>query len=492
MPPQHSPQPLTAGIVGAGIAGLSAAIALRRAGFQVEVYERSRLNNELGAAICTPQNAAIVLRRWGFGFEASDPTPNLCMRYARAGDLVTVFHENIKSVMGAPCLSFYREDLHIGLWAHAMEDAEEEWPIIDGARGPWRDIIGMPVAICLGCEIKSVDCENGVLTRVDGRQVQKDLVIIADGAHSSLLADFLGHPPATQPTGRSVYSWLVSMEDVMADPELAEQYRYTLPGFLSWVDVEERILWANYTCGGGTLLNNTVVHDTDNSSSQSSSNGCSRDHGAPSERVENGTGNEEEEENTLWHTHVSKETVLKTLHGFHPAVRRIVSMDAEEGIRVHKLYKRPPLESFVRGRTAVIGDAAHLMMPTHDAGPAIAIESASVLEVLFSGLEGYTNSPDEHGRGHIIRERLRLFDKLRIPRCNLTMLVSNAGPEWPLDPGLEQEIRRFYHGPLPQKGALPWCDEFREVLFHYDAFEAAKQALSDEKAKGNGAIHHQQ
>lgn len=58
-------------IVGAGIAGLSAAISLRRAGHKVRIYERSGMNNEVGAAINVPPNASRFLVRWGLDPEAS-------------------------------------------------------------------------------------------------------------------------------------------------------------------------------------------------------------------------------------------------------------------------------------------------------------------------------------------------------------------------------------------------------------------------------------
>lgn len=58
-------------VVGAGIAGLSATVALRRAGWDVTVLERSRFKNEIGAAITVPPNATMVLDRWGFDAEVS-------------------------------------------------------------------------------------------------------------------------------------------------------------------------------------------------------------------------------------------------------------------------------------------------------------------------------------------------------------------------------------------------------------------------------------
>ncbi|KAI1281428.1 FAD/NAD(P)-binding domain-containing protein [Xylaria sp. FL0933] len=489
----------TAGVIGAGIAGLSAAIALRRAGFEVQVYERSQFKNEVGAAISTPPNATAVLRRWGFDFDAAETVPNLSTRYAAAGDLGTVFesrYEDIETVMGSPSLSFHRVDLHNGLRALATEDGAMD----SGARGEGEDGSrggrGTPVVIHLGCEVRGVDCDNGILMLADGTRVQKDLVIIADGAHSNLLADFLGRAAPIQPTGRSIYRWLVSMDEVMADPELGEHYRDQPPGFLGWFDAAKRILWVNYTCRGGRVLNSAVVHDTEDISS------------LPGDGSENEPDKKDDE--MLWHVPAAKEIVLATLSNFHPAARRIVSMASEDGIRVHRLFRRPPLESFVRGKTAIMGDTAHVMMPTHAAGSAIAIESASVLEALFTDLEGNIDAAvngngggvdtekksavgEQHevgrGRDCLIRERLRLFDKLRIPRCNLTMLVSNAGPEGLRVPGLEQEIRKFYHGPLPPKNALPWSDEFREVLFHHDAFREAQQAMRAEEARGQGGIN---
>lgn len=57
------------GIVGAGIAGLSASIGMRRAGHEVEVFEQSQFKNEVGAAITITPNGILVLKKWGFDFE---------------------------------------------------------------------------------------------------------------------------------------------------------------------------------------------------------------------------------------------------------------------------------------------------------------------------------------------------------------------------------------------------------------------------------------
>ncbi len=58
------------------------------------------------------------------------------------------------------------------------------------------------------------------------------------------------------------------------------------------------------------------------------------------------------------------------------------------------------------------------------------------------------------------------------------MLVSNAGPEGLQVPGVEEEVRKFYSGPLPPLDAQSYSKPFREVLFHHNEYHAAEQALA--------------
>ena len=58
---------LRIGIIGAGIGGLSAALALRQAGFEVDVYEQAPELTEVGGGINMAPNAVRVLHRLGLG-----------------------------------------------------------------------------------------------------------------------------------------------------------------------------------------------------------------------------------------------------------------------------------------------------------------------------------------------------------------------------------------------------------------------------------------
>jgi salicylate hydroxylase len=258
-----------------------------------------------------------------------------------------------------------------------------------------------------------------------------------------LISDFTGRTPATRRINRSIYRWLVSMEDVMAEPGLGEIYsRELLPGFMTWHEPDEKILWVTYRCRGGKVLNNAIVHTT-----------------------QPGQGDE-----GVWNSRISPAEVLATVEKYHPSIKKLVGMANEDGINVHHLLTRPPLTSFVRGRTVVVGDAAHVMVPAHAAGASIAIESAVSLEVLFRGVKGRDSMT--------VGNRLDLFDKLRIPRCNLTMLASNADRGLLDQPGVMEEVRKFYSGPLPPPGALPYSKAWRQVLFHHDEYRAAGELLA--------------
>ncbi|KAL2157091.1 hypothetical protein VTH06DRAFT_7047 [Thermothelomyces fergusii] len=240
------------------------------------------------------------------------------------------------------------------------------------------------------------------------------------------------------------------MDVVMADPELGSFYSHERSGFEAWLDPSTRTFWITYVCRAGQVLNVAVVHDTQPS------------HG----------------EDETWHSQVPREEVLSIARNFHPSILNMIFMPTEDGIHVHHAKTRPALHSFVRGRAAAVGDAAHVMMPSHAAAAGIAIESAASMEVLFRGVDGKD--------GTAVRYRLQLYDKLRIPRCNLTMLVSNSPNGQPQESVVE-EIRKFYQGPLPPSDAPAYSRPWRDVLFAHDEFRAAEKLLVEDRARCHSA-----
>lgn len=119
-------------IVGAGIAGLSAAISVRRAGHNVRIYERSSFNNEIGAAIHVPPNASRALLAWGLDpKDARFVTVKSSFR-ANAKTLERVHvgttESEVPTKYGSPWYFAHRVDLHEELKRLATEESGQGRP----------------------------------------------------------------------------------------------------------------------------------------------------------------------------------------------------------------------------------------------------------------------------------------------------------------------------------------------------------------------------
>jgi salicylate hydroxylase len=231
------------------------------------------------------------------------------------------------------------------------------------------------------------------------------------------------------------------MDKVLADPYLRELYEDGKAGFRINIDFANDVLFMNYQCRSDTVLNCAIVHHT----------------------------RKDQDESDVWNSRASVAQTLEICQNFHPVLKRYIELCEEEDIKVHHSMKRLPLPSFVSGRALVLGDAAHVMLPTHAAGLTVAVESAAALEPIMSGIRS--------GEEHSVKERLGLWNNLRNGRCNFVMLMSNAGPGGLNLPGVEDEIRKYYGGRLPPKEAMLWTEKSREVFFDCDAVAEAKTAM---------------
>ncbi|RDI76891.1 hypothetical protein Vi05172_g13129 [Venturia inaequalis] len=434
------------GIIGAGIGGLSAAIALRPAGWQCEVFERSTFKNEIGAAIYVTPNATRCLHRWGFDFEKARPTENRHSRMMSARDLKVLNRQDFSGLegeFGFKWWGFHRVDLHKGLLDLAVG--------VGGGKG-------VPAVVRLGCEVKEVGFEKGTIVLGDGSCVEKDLIIVADGVHSQIVDQLSGGSSSLKDSGRSIYRCLIPMDKIMADPAVRTIYEDQEPGFLSIRDPIDEVIFANYACRANQVLNCAIVHNS-----------------RPDTR---------EHETASWNQPVSLDDILETIHNFHPTAKRIIELASTDDadIKVHRQMIRKALSTFVRDTTVVIGDAGHVMLPMYAAGGAMAIESAACLGALFENVAAPV------GRD-FVKKRLMLFDELRLGRCNMTMLLSNAGLPGMSAPGVEKEVRRFYDGLVPKPGSLQWIPENRPIWFGYDVVEeTAKRLELDREAENGGSL----
>jgi salicylate hydroxylase len=160
---------LQCGVIGAGIAGLCAAIALCRAGHDVELFERSEFKQEIGAAISLGPNANLILEKWGFSPDMAGGTPKRQLRMLQFDTLEIQYREtydHIKEKYGYPFNAYHRIDLHKKL---------REMATTCGAQ------------IRLGSEVKDANSKDGVITFTNGESLQKDLLVLANGVKVSSL-----------------------------------------------------------------------------------------------------------------------------------------------------------------------------------------------------------------------------------------------------------------------------------------------------------------
>ncbi|GFF38056.1 3-hydroxybenzoate 6-hydroxylase [Aspergillus udagawae] len=195
-------------IVGAGLAGLGAAISSLLAGHDVHVLESAHEVGEVGAGIQVLPNSSRVLQHWGLD-DALTPymtRPRVCNFLGWKGNLISSldFHESEKQYPGTWYRDFHRADLHRCLLDRALELGAQ-----------------------LTCNARIVDVRVGgdeataVAIAADGREWTGDLVIGADGVFGTLVEKLLGHPEPPIKTGDLAYRLLLSTEEMLKDPELA-------------------------------------------------------------------------------------------------------------------------------------------------------------------------------------------------------------------------------------------------------------------------------
>jgi hypothetical protein len=96
----------------------------------------------------------------------------LKVRMYMGNNLELVHHDSFdryEELYGYKCWFLHRVDLHEGLRSLAVDSST----------------MGVPATITLDSEVIEIDCENGELTLATGKKVQKDLLVVADGAHVS-------------------------------------------------------------------------------------------------------------------------------------------------------------------------------------------------------------------------------------------------------------------------------------------------------------------
>ncbi|PYI29199.1 FAD binding domain-containing protein [Aspergillus indologenus CBS 114.80] len=420
-------------IVGAGLGGLATAIGLRRAGHQVTVLEKAPALGEIGAGIKVPPNSGRVFREWGL----LDALEKICicpqenkMRSYRDGAVLSTMPLGRKSMAQQYNIPYYvvhRVDLH-----HLLaEAAQREGAVIElgvevtGVRGTAEQAFVQVVANGTGA--------GGV----EEEERAADLVLGADGERSRVRTSLLGHEFPWRDSGDHVFRATVPLTALEAD----EQLRALTRGINWWVGPRGNAL--TYPLKRGGLLNIVLTHVH-----------------PPDASVQFAPQS------------IAKEAVAAEFAGWDPLFHRLLDLTTTWARWTLLHTDMPSQWTGETGNIALLGDAAHAVLPYLAQGAALAFEDAAALSVLFGAMQDKAQIPD----------LLTVFEAIRQPRAReMRRRVGMARALWSMPDGPQQrerdrQLREHGHDPYDGYPNVLADPALTRWMFGYDAFEAAREA----------------
>jgi salicylate hydroxylase len=314
-------------VIGGGIGGLSAALALWQHGCNVHVYEAAPKFGEIGAGIQISPNASRLLHRVGLkdAMDACGVRP-VAVHQRRWDDGRTLqrapLDREVETIYGAPYYHFHRGDL-AALLAAALPSER----------------------LHAGHRLVGIE-QNGDRVRArfaNGSSADSDLLVGADGIHSRTRELMFG-PERPRFTGCVAWRGLVPAERLAhLDIEVASQL---------WMGPCGHCV--HYWVSSRRLMNVVCV-------------------------VEHGDWTDES-----WTDKAVVADVLARYEGWHPLVRELIAAIPEAYIWA--LHDRTPLPTWTRGRVTLLGDACHPMLPMAAQGAAQAVEDGAALASLLRAM----------------------------------------------------------------------------------------------------------
>ncbi|THU85367.1 salicylate hydroxylase [Dendrothele bispora CBS 962.96] len=381
---------LQVAIIGGGLGGLSAAIALRRAGHLVNIYERRNFNVEVGASISCAANGTRWLREWDVDIPDMKPVVlmKLVMREWTTGQILNEYSlENYVEEWGDYCYMFHRQDMHATLLKTAIS----------------TEGVGTPAKVVIDHICESVDPDNGIVTFKNGVTVHADLIIGADGIRASItpsqsiVRGQISVRPDAKSAPQTCYRCNVRREDI--DRLGLVKYSYD-PAIQFWggiqgpgVDGRSKFYKIVMTpCSGGEIVSFYCFMPTE----------LTKHH----------------QEGFVFEQVPVSEILAGKYSELDPDCVDLLKNSVDR--MSWRLYLHQPYSHWFKGNTCILGDAAHPMMPHQSQGACQAIEDAAALGIIFSNKYKFTRD---------VAAGLELYQAIRKPRATRVQAASARAME---------------------------------------------------------------
>ena len=320
-------------IAGAGIGGLTAALCLNKAGYDVRVFEQSTQLAEVGAGLQCGANALRVFEYLGLQEEieriAVDPDRAEFKHYQTGETLYAMqWGKEYLDKYGVPYLHVHRHDLH-SILATAFNQKQYN-------------------GISLNSKITSfTESEDSVtISLQNGERVKGDVLVGADGIRSAIRKQLIGESNPKF-TGNVAWRGVIPVEKLPANfmDKIVSNF------------IGPRKHMVIYYLRKQQLVNFVGV-------------------------VENKTWQDDS-----WVVKSPWEELQEDFAGWHPTVEAVVNAVDKDQCYRWALYNHQPFTNWSSKRVTLLGDAAHATLPFMASGAAMAIEDARILERSLSEVD---------------------------------------------------------------------------------------------------------
>ena len=309
-------------IVGAGIGGAAAAIALRRAGFEVDVFEQARELREVGGAVVIREPSMALLGRWGV-LDMVRPKMVALNRVEvrdRTGAVLRVAPTAVEAGEAEFAYCVHRADLHDALIATLP-----------------------PERLYLGHRLASIETRSGHAEALfeNGRRVGYRLIVGADGLRSAVrtLLDAMPMTFLKMVTHRTISPASLLPADMPNDR------------IRTWMADGKALLLLPIRNGAEVAISAPVPTQD------------------PPEML---------------YSSITADALLSVYADFDPLITRIIEGRTVD-ITTHPIYDKNPIERWTDGHVVLLGDAAHPMSPMNGQGANQAIQDGDALAAALVG-----------------------------------------------------------------------------------------------------------